>query len=196
MAAIRALALAYYRHGKYTDSEPLWAKLVAIQRRTLGNVHGQTLDSIGGLATTYAQERKFNQSMDLLKELLDAQRRTNAPMIQVTLWTTGWVHLQTGRLDEAHVAFREALSIVDQTMPDSWERFAVQSMIGLTLAAQHKYTEAEPLLLSGYEGMKTRPPVNALPASLFPLTRVSDAITKFYRDSGQSEKAVAWERSQ
>src|SRR5678816_2103539 len=111
MASIRALAVAYYRHGKYADSEPLWAKLLAIQRRTLGDAHGATLDSVGGLATTYAHERKFDQSMNLLKQLLDAQRGSNAPMVRVTLWTTGWVHLQTGRFEEAIVAFRDALSI-------------------------------------------------------------------------------------
>jgi hypothetical protein len=116
-------------------------------------------------------------------------------MARVTLWTTGWVHLQSGHFEEANVAFRDALSIIDQTMPDSWERFAVQTMIGATLAAQQRYEDAEQLLLSGYEGMKQRQPANVLPAGLFTLTHASDAIAKFYRDSGQSEKAVAWERS-
>jgi tetratricopeptide (TPR) repeat protein len=192
LASIRDLAAAYARHGRYADAEALYAKLVVIRRRTLGDADPQTQDAMGGLAAAYVQQRKFDQSMDLLKQLLDARRRANSPMTRVTLWTIGWVHLQSGRLAEADVTLREALSILDQTMPDSWERFAVRNMLGATLAAQKKYVEAEPLLLSGYEGMKQRNPGNI---NLFTLANAGEAITKFYRDSGQLEKAVAWERS-
>jgi hypothetical protein len=40
--------------------------------------------------------------------------------------------------------------------------------------------------------MKQRNPGNI---NLFTLANAGEAITKFYRDSGQLEKAVAWERS-
>ena len=192
LAAIRALAAAYARHDKYANAEALYAKLVAIRRRTLGDADPETQDVMGGLAAMYVEQRKFDQSMDLLKQLLDARRRANSPMTRVTLWTIGWVHLQSGRFAEADVSLREALSILDHTMPDSWERFAVRNMLGATLAGRQKYAEAEPLLLSGYEGMKQREPGNI---GLFTLTHASEAITKFYRDSGQLEKAVAWQRS-
>src|SRR5262249_25650394 len=41
-------------------------------------------------------------------------------------------------------------------IPDSWLTFNAQSMLGGALLGQKKYAEAEPPLLKGYEGMKTR----------------------------------------
>ena len=193
LAAIRNLAGAYIRQGRYAEAEPHLAKLVPIVRRTLGDANATTRNDIGGLATAYALQRKFAQSEDVLRQLLDLQRSDGDSYTRVTVWTMGWVRLQSGRPAEAEELFREALSMLNQTTPDAWEKFNVQSMLGASLAAQRKFAEAEPLLLSGYDGMKQRQPPSLFPARLFPLTQVAEAITKFYRDSGQTEQAVAWQ---
>ena len=44
----------------------------------------------------------------------------------------------------------------EDTCPDSWLTFNTQSLLDGALLGQKKYAEAEPLLLKGYEGMKTR----------------------------------------
>ena len=41
-------------------------------------------------------------------------------------------------------------------IPDDWLTFNARSLLGGSLLGQKKYAEAEPLLLSGYEGMKQR----------------------------------------
>ena len=51
---------------------------------------------------------------------------------------------------------RECLRIREQKEPDDWRTFNAKSMLGASLLGQEKYAEAEPLLLSGYEGMKQR----------------------------------------
>jgi hypothetical protein len=38
----------------------------------------------------------------------------------------------------------------------SWLTFNTQSLLGGALLGQKKYAEAEPLLVKGYEGLKTR----------------------------------------
>ena len=40
--------------------------------------------------------------------------------------------------------------------PDDWGTFYTRSMLGFSLLGQKKFVEAEPLLVSGYEGMKQR----------------------------------------
>jgi tetratricopeptide (TPR) repeat protein len=192
--ANRELGVAYIQNGKYAEAQALFENLTAFQRRTLGDDNPQTRNDRGILATDYALQRKFVQSEDLLHELLDVERRNDTLLIRYTLWVLGWVHLQSGRAAEAELSLREALSIFDRTSPEAWERFNVQSMLGMSLAAQHKYTEAEPLLLSGYEGMKEREPSPTLiPTRLFDLQQAGQAIAKFYQDSGQTEKAVPWQ---
>jgi tetratricopeptide (TPR) repeat protein len=54
--------------------------------------------------------------------------------------------------DEA--TLRECLSTGQEAEADHWSTFNVKSMLGETLLVQMKYAEAEPLLLSGYEGLK------------------------------------------
>ena len=46
-------------------------------------------------------------------------------------------------------------------MPESWESYNCQSMLGGSLEGQKKYREAEPLLVSGYGGVIKRKAVRS-----------------------------------
>ena len=46
--------------------------------------------------------------------------------------------------------------IREKSQPDLWSTFNKQSLLSGALLGQKKYAEAEPLLLSGDEGMKQR----------------------------------------
>jgi hypothetical protein len=140
-----------------------------------------------------AGQGKFAEADGFMTEILDAQRRYGAPEnVRVSsIRVAGWVRLHSGRPAEAEALFREALAILDKTSPDSWARFATQSVLGASLSAQHKNVEAETLLLSGYEGLKKSQRTTGF-NSEFTLQQASEAIAKFYRDSGQPEKALAW----
>ena len=50
----------------------------------------------------------------------------------------------------------ECLRLRARTIPDDWRMFNARSMLGACLLGQQKYVEAEPLLRSGYEGMRQR----------------------------------------
>jgi hypothetical protein len=51
---------------------------------------------------------------------------------------------------------REALEMDRKVQPDDWQRYYDESLLGARLAGQKKYAEAEPLLISGYQGMEAR----------------------------------------
>ena len=57
---------------------------------------------------------------------------------------------------EAEPTARECLAIYEKKFPDDWRTFNAHSLLGGSLLGQNKYAEAEPLLLSGYEGLKQR----------------------------------------
>jgi hypothetical protein len=64
-------------------------------------------------------------------------------------------------------------------------------VIGGSLLGQRKYAEAEPLLLSGYEGLKAR--ASGLPPSRKPrVPEARDRIVRLYEAWGQPEKAADW----
>jgi hypothetical protein len=64
-------------------------------------------------------------------------------------------------------------------------------VLGSVLLAQKKYAEAEPLLVSGYEGLRDR--IAKVPA--FDKPRLKDAVQRLmqlYEAINQPEKAAAW----
>lgn len=63
---------------------------------------------------------------------------------------------QAQRDDEAEPPLRECLSLREKVEPNPWKAFEAKSLLGESLLAQKKFTEPEPLLLQGHEGMRQR----------------------------------------
>ena len=85
-------------------------------------------------------------------------------------------------------ALREAAGVFNRVLPEAWERFNTQSMLGAALEAQKKFAEAEPLLVSGYEEMSSRKPATNV-RGRFTLNQAGEAVVKLYQDWGKPEKA-------
>jgi len=64
--------------------------------------------------------------------------------------------LREGKFAEAEGPARECLAQREREIPDDWRTFNARSMLGGALLGQKRHAEAEPLLLSGYEGMTQR----------------------------------------
>ena len=81
--------------------------------------------------------------------------------------------------------------IRERTQPDDWTTFDTRSMLGEALIEQKKYAEAEPLLISAYEGMKQRQ--NLIPSQEKPLiNKALERLVKLYEAWGKEDKAVRW----
>jgi hypothetical protein len=66
-------------------------------------------------------------------------------------------------------------------------------MLGASLAAQKKFEEAEPLLITGYDGMgSARPSTNANMISRFTREQAGEAIVQLYADWGKPAKQAEW----
>ncbi|MCI0748323.1 MAG: serine/threonine-protein kinase [Verrucomicrobia subdivision 3 bacterium] len=94
---------------------------------------------------------------------------------------------------------RECLAIREKKLPDGWQTYHARSLLGSCLLGQKKYTEAEPLLLSGYEGMKQREVKMRLdvlnPAESKPrLKELVQNLMQLYEAQGQSERAAEWRK--
>jgi serine/threonine protein kinase/tetratricopeptide (TPR) repeat protein len=57
---------------------------------------------------------------------------------------------------EAERLLRSCLAVRQKQTPDDWTTFNAMSLLGGCLLGQEKYTEAEPLLLAGYTGLRQR----------------------------------------
>ena len=194
LSSMNGLANLYRSQGKFAQAEALFSKVLDVQRRVLGGEHPYTLSSMDGLAELYQSQGKFGDAEALFSKTLEARRRVLGPEHPNTiddLASLGWVRLQQQNYAEAEPLLRSALSSYERTLPDSWEHYHTQSMLGTSLAGQKEYAEAEPLLTSGFQGMIQREAT--IPWERRPvLAQGGEWLVKLYQDWKKPEKAAEW----
>jgi eukaryotic-like serine/threonine-protein kinase len=174
--ARRNLAISYRAQGRYAEADPLFKRALASLQRGLGREHPLTLQVAYNLGESYRQQRRFTEAESILGEVLEARRRVlgrNNPYTAQALGALGEIKLEQRDYSEAERLVREALEIREQKTPDAWERYYSQSMLGASLWALGKYSEARPLLTSGYEGMLQRQ--SSIPAEYQPALKQAGA---------------------
>ncbi len=192
------LAALYRKEGKYPEAEALFIKTLDIRRRVAGKDHPNTLAAMNNLAMVYRLERKYTEAEALFRDVRDARGRAlgnNNPSTLYSAVLLGLVQLQEQKYQEAENTLRPALDGYQAARLDTWQRFHGESVLGAALAMQKRFAEAEPLLLSGYEGMKHAR--GAMPVEDRPLlTDAREAIARLYEDWGKSAKAAEWRELQ
>jgi tetratricopeptide (TPR) repeat protein len=96
---------------------------------------------------------------------------------------------------EAEALLREELPTMEQKFPDDWVPFWTRNLLGCSLMLQKRYLEAEPLLTSGYLGMKQRYDARLYGADTtydVDLGTARSWVSKFYEETGWAVKAVEW----
>lgn len=94
---------------------------------------------------------------------------------------------------EAEAVLRECLAIRQKNQPDDWRAFDASSQLGASLLGQKKFAQADPMVVSGYEGMKAREA--KIPAPDKPrLAEAATRVLRLYEEWGKPEKAQEWKR--
>ena len=118
----------------------------------------------------------------------------DSPQLAGVLAQTGLVLLELKKWAEAEPIIHEALAIREKTHPDAWATFNTQSMLGGALLGQKNYAEAEPLLVKGYEGMKTRE--KTIPqhgGGELRLPEALDRLMELYTAINKPDEAKKWQ---
>jgi len=167
------------------------------------------------LAAAYAEAGQFDQAVSVQKEAMGLLQNTNqvadfASRLNLYLahkpcrefgfqtdaanWlATGASYLlEHGKAVEAETPARVCLALRQQVLPDDWPTFNARSMLGGSLLGQKKYAEAEPLLRSGYEGLKRCE--NQIPASVRQTrpTEALERLVQLYEAWGKPDAAAHW----
>src|SRR5262249_22960551 len=141
---------------KYAEAERLGTLTLDIRRRVLGEEHPDTLTSVNNVASIYRDEGKYRDAellyFGLSKSMSRALGETH-PNTLTTLSNLADIYELEKQHVQAEALARDALSRYEKALPDNWARYFVQSLLGASLSGQGKFAEAEPLLLSGYQGM-------------------------------------------
>ncbi len=108
------------------------------------------------------------------------------------------VLLGGGASTEAESLLRECISIREKASPDAWNLWNVRALLGEALLGQRRFAEAEPLVVSGYEGLLERK--DAIPAQgRLWLEKGRERVLRLYRDwdaaepgKGHDAKLAEW----
>jgi tetratricopeptide (TPR) repeat protein len=196
-AAWNGLAALYRQEGKLAEAEPLQLKAVEVWRGVSGDEGPATLTSMSGLAALYQAQKRYAEAEGVWTKVLEVERRTlgaKHPNTLDVMASLGEVEIQQEKYALAEPLVREALGNWEAATPASWMRYYGQALVGTSLAGQNRFAEAEPLLLSGYQGLLER-------QTTIPIGRrriVNEAgqrVAQLYRDWGQPEKAREWEET-
>jgi len=205
---INRLAGLYYAQGRFAEARSLAQEKLEIVRRAPGNDHPRMLSSIGNLALVHLALNELDQALPLLQELHALQRAKLGPADRQTLETTDQLAtslLRQKKIAEAEPLLREYVDVCTRNHPDDWIGFKLRSLLGGVLlhqaqefqatdqaAVEKLHSEAELLLLAGYEGMKSRE--NKLPKAEKPNLSVTlKSLVRLYTAWDKPAEAARWQ---
>jgi tetratricopeptide (TPR) repeat protein len=145
---------------------------------------------------TYATAGKHDKAESLLRETANvAKHQSGADSMEYAqeLAVLALNLLTQRKWSDAESVLRQCLAIHEQKFPDEWFTFHGQSILGAALMGQNKYAEAEPLLLSAYEGMKKREAMIPKDGKLR-LTEALDRVVQLYDAWCKKDKADEWRK--
>ena len=188
------LASCYSAQGKLDQAITLAELVLEHRTKLFGPKHPDTVSSLMTLGSIHWKAKQadkalpfFQQFLDVQKELLGVGTTELADyQAQISLEL-----LRGGLTSDVEPILRECLSIRLEKLPDDWRTFNTKSMLGDSLLGQQKYADAEPLLLSGYEGMKLHE-ASIPPAGRLRLKDALERLVKLYDEWGKVDEAAKW----
>jgi tetratricopeptide (TPR) repeat protein len=189
-----------------------WDAAVAVElaQKTVAATDRKNPMILDTLAAAYASVGQFTNAVGVQQEaiaLLPDEQRKKDYASRLALYQAGIpLHrdhaalarkvsalLVQGKFTEAEPPARECLALREKLMPDDWLTCNARSMLGGSLLGQKQYTEAEPLLVAAYDGMKLRE--DKIPANgKVRLHESLQRLVQLYEATGQTEKAAEWNR--
>jgi tetratricopeptide (TPR) repeat protein len=181
---------------KLTEAEATYRDAVVMERKILGDQHPYLASTFDCLVAVLEQEGKLSDLEALYQQRVQALRAlgTNGePRLASVLAQLASNLLAQGKFSDAEGVARECLSLREKLLPDDWRTFNTRSLLGGSLLGQQKYADAQPLLLSGYEGMKRRE-AQIPPRGKVNLHQTLERLVKLFESTGQTNQAVRWKR--
>jgi tetratricopeptide (TPR) repeat protein len=190
------LGVNYRDAGQVEDGIRCLEDALAGVRRFPGPLPTKLAWIPGEMAATYDGAKQFAKSEPIYREFLQQGRRHfgDADVRSANLMALlGQNLLAQQKHAEAETMLRECLAVREREQPDGWATFNTKSTLGAALLGRKKYADAEPLLLAGYEGMKSREKAIPPPGKV----RIPEAIERLvqlYDATDRKDEAAKWQK--
>jgi len=196
---LRSLAYVLQLQGKLAEAEKAFREEAALAERVVGNDLPEDIAwPLYGLAWVLQMQGKLPEAETTARQALAMRRRMKLPngdelVVGDSLYQLAVVLWSQGKADAAEQPARECLALFESKAPAGWHTFNSRSTLAGILAAEQKYAEAEPLLLSAYAGLKQ--PEGKFPADVKPrLKETLQRLVQLYEETAQPEDAAKWKQ--
>ena len=196
LLSINSLADAYAYEGKHQQAEALVGQILQVERRALAPDSPLTLWALADLGEMYQRQGRYDLAENYAEQALAGRRRALSPESPDTMSSEAdlaLAYLSQGKFAESEPVARAALEVEKKVQPDDWPRFRAASLLGASLSGEKKYSEAEPLLIEGYEGMLARKDRIDVP-DYYHLELARQWLVHLYQDWGKPDKAEKWKK--
>jgi serine/threonine protein kinase/tetratricopeptide (TPR) repeat protein len=197
MLSVTTLATAYEDAGQFEESVQLFEEALRVRLAKLGPDDPNTLWTMYDLAGMYGVVGRLDDALRLSEETLRRRRArlgSDHPLTADTMAQLGRFYLRQRTYAEAEPLLRECLAVYETKLPGTWRVASAQSLLGAALAGRQKYTEAEPPLLAGYEGLKARADSIRAPERTPLLTGALERLVQLYDAWGKPDEAAKWRK--
>jgi serine/threonine protein kinase len=182
-----------WMRGRLAEAETMMRESCAIKKKAFGYPDS---GHVGRLAVLLLEEGKNAEVEAMYRQELPGIRAhlaTDSPWLARALAPFARALLNLGKFNEAEPLARECLVIFEKTLPDDWRTFNARSMVGGCLLGERKYAEAEPLLVSGYQGLKERE-ATFLDVSKPRLKEALQRLVQLFQSTNRPDQAAEWKQ--
>jgi serine/threonine protein kinase/tetratricopeptide (TPR) repeat protein len=143
------------REGKQAEAEKVSRQALKIFGFSYGSVDSSDADVLYSRGNVLFEQGKLVEAETCFRQSL-ALRRKSKHDVDVTISALANTLRRQQKFTEAEPLFRECLAMRETNCPNAWYTFFTRLRLGATLMGKRNYEEAEPLIISGYEGMRQR----------------------------------------
>ncbi len=146
-------------------------------------------DSFYSRGNDLFEQGKLAEAESCFRQAVAFRRKSKHDLDVAISGLANTLHRQQ-KFSEAEPLFRECIAMRETNCPNAWYTFFTRLRLGATLMGKRNYAEAEPLLISGYEGMRQRESgirdrYKVLEESIQTLVQLFEATSRF-------ESAAEW----
>jgi tetratricopeptide (TPR) repeat protein len=192
--SLAILSAVLVGQGRLAEAENVIREALVMRRKLLGNDDPSLAEPLYDLANAVYEQGRLPEAEGLFREALAILRKYKVqehPATATALSALATVLRGEGKFGDAEPLYRECLAIREKRIPDAWYTFYTRTMLGDTLLEQKKFAEAEPLLISGYEGMKQREANIRDHHKLF--SETLGYLIQLYEATNRPDQAAEWE---
>jgi tetratricopeptide (TPR) repeat protein len=150
--AVRLLnAVGFYlsEHGRYTDAEATYQRVLAIQEKTLGSEHPDVANSVQNLAVLYHEQGQYRKAEPLYERARATREKAlgpEHPQVAQSIQGLAGVYRDQGQYEKGEPLYGRARAIWEKALgPEHPQVAGSLSNLAVLYRAQGRHAEAEPL---------------------------------------------------